>query len=51
MDFTFDYIKISASDWLEAQSAQAREIALREILIRDVCVLSWGIFYLGTFRL
>ena len=51
MDFTLDYTKIRASDWSETQSAQAREIALRGILIRDVCVLSWGNFDLGTFRL
>ena len=46
MDFTLDYTEIHASDWSEAQS---REIALG-ILIRDVCVLSWGNFDLGTFR-
>ena len=51
MDFTLDHTEIRASDWLEAQSAQAREIALRGILIRDVCVLNWGNFNLGTFRL
>ena len=49
MDFTLDYTEIPASDWSEAQSAQSREIALREILIRDVCVLSWGNFDLGKF--
>ena len=46
MDFTLDYTEIHASDWSEAQS---REIAFREILIRDVCVLSWGNFDLRTF--
>ena len=48
MDFTLDYTEIRASDWSEAQS---RDIALRGILVRDVCVLSWGNFDLGTFRL
>ena len=51
MDFTLDYTEINASDRSEAQSAQSREIALREILIRDVCVLSSGNFDLRTFRL
>ena len=51
MDFTLDYTEICASDWSEAQSAQSRKIALRGILIRDVCVLSRGNFDLGTFRL
>ena len=40
-----------AVDWSEAQSAQSREIALRGNLIRDVCVLSWGNFDVGMFRL
>ena len=39
MDFTLDYTEICASDWSEAQSAQSQEIALRGILIRDVCEL------------
>ena len=54
MDFTLDYMEITldyteshASDWSEAQSAQSREVALRGILIRDVCLLSWGEFWLG----
>ena len=50
MDFTLDYTEIDASDWSEAQSAQSRELALRGILNRDVCVLSWCNFDLGAFR-
>ena len=46
MDFTLDYTEIYASDWSKAQS---REIALLGILIRDVCVLIWENFDLGTF--
>ena len=44
MDFTLDYTEIYASDWSKAQS---REIALLGILIRDVCVLIWGILTWG----
>ena len=51
MDFTLDYTEIRASDWSEAQSAQSREIALHGIVVRDICVLSWGNFDFGTFRL
>ena len=51
MNYTLDYTEIHASNWSEAQSAQSREIALRWILIRDVCVLSSGNFALGMFRL
>ena len=47
MDFTLDYTEIHASDWSEAQS---REITLRGIMIRDVCVLSWVNFDLETFH-
>ena len=45
------YTDMRASDWSEAQSALSREIALRGILIRDICVLCWGNFDLGTFQL
>ena len=51
MDFTLDYTEICASDWSEAQSALSREIPLRGILIRDVCVFSCGNFDLGMFQL
>ena len=45
MDFTLDYTEFRVSDWSEAQSAQSREIALREIFIRDVGgSLTWGRF-------
>ena len=47
MDFTLDYTEIHASGWTEAQSAQSREIVLRGILIRDVCVLIWVNFDFG----
>ena len=39
MDFTLDYTEFHASDLPEAQTL---EIALRGILIRDVCFLSCG---------
>ena len=49
MEFTLDYTETHASDWSEALSAQSREIVL--LGIRDVCVLSWGNFDFGMFRL
>ena len=49
MDFTLDYTEIHASDWSDTQSAQSREIALRGIWIRGVCVLRRGILTWGRF--